>query len=372
MKKKNIKRIYNAAIIILLIAAIGYACSRFIHFGNVEWTDDAQVYRHITPINARVQGYIKEIRFEDNQRVKKGDTLVIIDDSEFMLRLAQAEAGVTASEAGSAAISAGINTTESNVATAGAGADVAHAGIEAAGAGVEQARVAMENARRDYERFRALLDKGAVTQQQYDHAKTQYDEAHSRYDNAVAQQQAAHARLQQANAATRATASVKAEQAQRLHQNAAGTAAARSQKELAKLNLSYTVIIATSDGVMDRKTIHEGQLIQPGQLVARIIDDEKVWVTANYRETQMRHIAVGNKVEFKADAVPDITYYGTVESIAGATGGAMSNTPVDNATGNFVKVEQRIPVRITLTADNKAEDIRRLLAGLNVECSVRY
>lgn len=372
MNKKNIKRTYNAAIIILLVAAIGYACSRFIHLGNVEWTDDAQVYRHITPINARVQGYIKEIRFEDNQRVRKGDTLVIIDDSEFRLHLSQAEAAVTASEAGSAAIAAGISTTESNVATAGAGADVATAGIEAAGAGVDQARVAMENARRDYERFRALLDKGAVTQQQYDHAKTQYDEARSRYDNAVAQQAGARARLQQANAATRATASVKAEQAQRLQQNAAGTQAARNQKELARLNLSYTVIVAASDGVMDRKTIHEGQLIQPGQLVARIIDDERVWVTANYRETQMRHIAVGNSVEFQADAVPGITYRGTVESIAGATGGALSNTPVDNATGNFVKVEQRVPVRIVLTQDNNAEDVRRLLAGLNVECSVRY
>ncbi len=372
MNKKNIKRTYNTIIIALLVIAIGFACSRFIHLGNVAWTDDAQVHRHITPINARVQGFIKEIRFEENQRVHKGDTLIIIDDSEYRLHLSQAEAAVTASEAGGAAISAGISTTEGNVATAGAGERVADAGIEAAQAQVAQAHAAMENARKDYERYQSLLAKGAVTQQQYDHTATQYEEARSRYQQAIAQQEAAQARRQQATAATHATASVKAEQAQRLQQNSAGTQAARSQKDLARLNLSYTVIVAASDGVMDKKIIHEGQLIQPGQQLARIIDDAQIWVTANYRESQMRHIQPGCKVTFKADAVPDITYHGVVESIAGATGGAMSANPVDNATGNFVKVEQRIPVRIKLTAENNVADVRRLLGGLNVECEVKY
>lgn len=368
--KRKLKRIYNAVIIALMLAAVGYALSRFTHWGNVEWTDNAQVWRHITPLNSRVGGFIKEIRFDDNQVVHKGDTLVIIDDAEYVLQLSQAEAAVQGSEAGNAAISASINTTQSNVGVASAGSTVAAADIDAAQAAVEQARVAMENARKDHERFASLLKKDAVTQQQYDHVKTQFDEASSRYAHAKAGLEAAQARLAQANAATQATAAVKAEQAQRLNQNSAGTSAARSQKDLARLNLSYTVIVATTDGVMDRKSIHEGQLVQPGQLVARIIDADEVWVVANYREKQLAHIAVGNKVEFTADAIPGMVFHGEVESIAGATGGAMSAIPVDNATGNFVKVEQRVPVRIRVT--DKLDDTVRLLAGLNVEVEVRY
>ena len=141
---------------------------------------------------------------------------------------------------------------------------------------------------------------------------------------------------------------------------------------LARLNLSYTVIVATCDGVMGRKDINVGQLVQPGQQLARIVDDHQVWVVANYRETQMKHIAVGNKVELKADAVPGVVYQGEVQSIAAGTGSAFSPIPVDNATGNFVKVEQRVPVRIVLTGDNKPEDVVCLLAGLNVETEVKY
>ena len=165
---------------------------------------------------------------------------------------------------------------------------------------------------------------------------------------------------------------MKNEQAQRVSQSKAGVNAAKASVDLAELNLSYTVIVATCDGVMGKKTIHEGDLVQPGMQLAQIIDDENVWVTANYRETQMKHIAVGNKVEFTADAIGDITFNGEVESIAGATGGATSGHPTDNATGNFVKVEQRVPVRIKLTKDNKPADVARLLAGLNVETEVKY
>ena len=368
--KKKLKRIYNVVIITIMLAGVAYALSRFTHWGSVEWTDNAQVWRHITPLNSRVGGFIKEIRFEDNQRVHKGDTLVIIDDSEYVLHLSQAEAAVAGSEAGNAAIAASINTTQGNVSVANAGSTVAAADIEAAQAAVEQAQVAMENARKDYERFASLLKKEAVTQQQYDHAKTQYDECRSRYDHAKAGLEAARARLTQANAATQATAAVKAEQAQRLNQNSAGTSAARSQKDLARLNLSYTVIVATADGVMDRKAIHVGQLVQPGQQVARIIDADDVWVVANYREKQLRHIDVGHQVEFRADAVPGVVFHGEVESMAGATGGAMSAIPVDNATGNFVKVEQRVPVRIKVT--DQLDQTVKLLAGLNVEVEVKY
>ena len=318
--KKQIKRIYNVAIIAVMVLALGYVCSRFVHWGHVEYTNDAQVWRHITPLNARVGGFIKEIRFEDYQHVAKGDTLVIIEDAEYQLQLAQAEAQLKGSRSGSSAVSAGMNTTASNV--------------RVALAGIEEARVNMENARARYE--------------------------------------AAKARYEQASQQRQSTALIQSEQAQRLSQTHAGTSVAEAAVNLARLNLSYTVIVATCDGVMSRKDIHVGQLVQPGQQLASIVDDHQVWVVANYRETQMKHIAVGNKVSIEADAIPGVKYVGEVESIAGGTGSAFSRIPVDNATGNFVKVEQRVPVRIRLTDDNNAEDIQKLLAGLNVETEVMY
>ena len=341
--QKQIKRVYNIVIIAIMVLALGYACSRFIHLGNKEWTDDAQVQRHITPLNARVGGFIKEIRFEDYQHVRKGDTLVIIEDAEYQLQLAQAEAQLKGQRSGSSAVSAGMNTTASNV--------------RVAAAGIEEARVNMENAKADYERFAALLEKDAVTRQQYDNARARYEAAKARYEQAGQQKQS--------------TALIVSEQAQRLSQTHAGASVAEAQVNLARLNLSYTVIVATCDGVMGKKDIHEGQLVQPGQQLARIVDDNQVWVVANYRETQMKHIAVGNRVEFEADAVPDITYTGEVEAIAGGTGSAFSNIPVDNATGNFVKVEQRVPVRIKVTTGDTAA-VAKLLAGLNVETEVLY
>ena len=342
--QKNIKRTYNVVVIVVILLALGYVCSRFMHLGSKEWTDDAQVQRHITPLNARVGGFIKEIRFEDYQHVKKGDTLVIIEDAEYQLQLAQAEAQLKGQRSGSSAVSAGMNTTASNV--------------RVASAGIEEARVNMDNAKADYERFAALLEKDAVTRQQYDNARARYEAAKARYDQAAQQKQS--------------TALIQNEQAQRLSQTHAGTSVAEASVNLARLNLSYTVIVATCDGVMSKKDIHEGQLVQPGQLLARIVDDNQVWVVANYRETQMKHVAVGNKVEFEADAIPGVVFQGEVESIAAGTGSAFSHVPVDNATGNFVKVEQRVPVRIRLSADNNADDVKKLLAGLNVETEVMY
>ncbi len=344
LNKKNIKRVYNVVVIIVLLLGIAYVCGKFFHPGNVEYTDNAQVWRHITPINTRVQGFIKEIRFNDYQEVRKGDTLVIIDDSEYRLQLAQAEANVKGTRSGGSAISASINTTASNV--------------EVAAAGIEEARVNMENAQRDYERYASLLEKEAVTRQQYDNAKARYEAAKARYTQASSQRQS--------------TSLVKQEQQHQLSQSAAGVSVAEAAVNLARLNLSYTVIIATCDGKMGKKLIHEGQLVQPGQLVAEIVDEDNVWVMANYRETQMPNIKVGGEVKITADAVPGTTYKGVVEIISGATGSAFSKTPTDNATGNFVKVEQRVPVRIKLTGENDPADIAKLLAGMNVETEVGY
>ncbi len=221
--------------------------------------------------------------------------------------------------------------------------------------GIEEARVRMENARREEERYARLLQEDAVTPQQYDQVHTAYLAAQARHEQMQRQRQS--------------LSSVKTEQGHHLSQNAAAVQVARAAVDLARLQLSYTVIVATADGVVGRKEIHEGQLVQPGQTMVDIVDSSDLWVVANYRETQMQHIAVGSKVKVTVDAIPGVEFEGTVESISEATGSAFSIIPQDNATGNFVKVEQRLPVRIRL-ADHEA--LPRLRAGMNAECEVAY
>lgn len=344
MTTRKIKKlIYNILIICFLAGGIIYVFSRFVHLGNVEYTDNAQVKQHITPVNTRVQGFISKICFDEYQPVHKGDTLVIIEDTEFRLRLAQAEADLANALAGQKVTTAGIATTQNN--------------ISVGDAGIDEARVRMENASRELARYEKLLKEDAVTRQQYDNVRTACEAAKARYNQMVRSK--------------RTTSLVRSEQTHRLDQNAAGIKLAQAAVDLARLNLSYTVIVATCDGVTGRKDIHEGQLVQPGQTMVDIVDSSDLWVVANYRETQLGNITEGAEVEIKADAVKGVTFKGRVESISDATGAAFSMIPQDNATGNFVKVEQRVPVRISLSGNSK-EALQRLRAGLNVECEIKY
>lgn len=340
--RKVRKILYNTIILLLLAGGIVYVCSRFIHPG-VEYTDNAQVRQHITPVNTRVQGFIRKICFREYQRVHKGDTLLILEDAEYRLQLAQAEANLANARSGKQATSAGMATTSNN--------------LHVDDAGIEEARVQLANARREATRYRKLLEKDAVTRQQYDRVQTAAQAAQARYDQLLR--------------AKHSTSLTRHQQARHLEQNQAAIRLAEAAVDLARLNLSYTVIVATCDGVTGRKDIHEGQLVQPGQTMVEIVDATDLWVIANYRETQMPHIHERAPVEVQADAVPGVTFRGTVESISDATGAAFSILPQDNATGNFVKVEQRVPVRISLRG-NDPKLLQQLRAGFNVECSVKY
>ncbi len=339
--KRTLRYLYNGIIVLFMLIGAYFVLDHFAHFGNVEFTDNATIQQHITPVNSRVQGFIKEIRFEEYQPVHKGDTLVIIEDSEYRLRLAQAEADLANALAANRATTTGITTASNHV-------NVSEAGIE-------EARIRLENARREEERYAKLLKEDAVTRQQYDNIHTAFLAAESRYEQALRQRNALN--------------SVKNEQNHRLTQQDAAVKLAQSAVELARLNLSYTVILATTDGVAGKKDIHAGQLIQPGQTLTALVDNTDLWVVANYRETQLQHISTGSKVKVTADALPEAVFEGTVERISRATGAAYSLIPQDNATGNFVKVEQRIPVRIRLEAHKETEKLR---AGMNVECEVAY
>ncbi len=343
INRRTKKLIYNAVIIALLLIGLVYVCSRFIHLGNVEYTDNAQIKQHITPINTRVQGFIKKIYFEEYQPIHKGDTLLVIEDSEFRLHLAQAEADLANALAGQKATTAGIATTQNN--------------MSVNDATIEEVKVQKDNAERELQRYKKLLEEDAVTKQQYDNIKTAYDAVNARYEQVL--------RIKHSTSLT------KEEQTHRLGQNEATVRLAQAAVDLARLNLSYTVIVATCDGVTGRKDIHEGQLVQSGQTMVDIVDNSDLWVIANYRETQLPNIKEGAAVTFTADAVLGVVYNGIVESISDATGAAFSMVPQDNATGNFVKVEQRIPVRIRLQG-NDAEKVSKLRAGFNVECKVKY
>lgn len=341
MKHRSKKIISYIVTLIVVIAAGIWVASKFVHFGNVEFTDNAQVQRQIVPVNSRVQGYIKEIRFKEYEPVKKGDTLVIIDDADMKLNVARAKADYQNALAGRTVADESVGVASANVAVSDAS--------------IAEAKVLMDNAAVDLERYRKLLEKDAVTRQQYDGAETDYKAKKARYEM-LARQRAA-------------TSSVVAETRQRIAQSDAGIELAKALLETAELNLSYTVIVAPCDGFASRKEIQIGQLVQPGQTLLDVVDGSEVWITANYKETQMEHIHEGSEAEIKVDAIPGKVFYGKVVSLSSATGAALSLMPQDNSAGNFVKVRQRIPVRIELT---DTAGLSQLRAGMNVECEVKY
>ena len=310
----------------------------------MEFTENAQVKQHIVPVNSRVQGFIKEIRFDEYTKVSKGDTLVIIEDVEYRYMVAQAEANLENAKTGKDAMHNVISTTQTN--------------MSVTDASIEEARIHLENAERNYNRFKALHEQNAVTQQQYDDMYTAYSAAKARYEMLKRQRESVQA--------------VSREQNTRLGQNEAGIKLAEAALELARLNLSYTVVTAPCDGYTGRKEIQEGQLIQPGQTLLNVVDSENKWIVANYKETQTANINIGYEVEIEVDAVPGHVFKGVVTSISRATGSSFSLMPQDNSSGNFVKIEQRIPVRIDFTEDNDAQALERVSAGMNVECKVLY
>ncbi|MDE6703710.1 MAG: HlyD family secretion protein [Muribaculaceae bacterium] len=334
---------YVVTLAVIVLAAI-WTGRKFIHLGNIEFTDNAQVQQQIVPVNSRVQGYIKEIRFNEFEPVKKGDTLVVIDDADMRLRVAQAKADYQNALAGREVADRSVS--------------VASAHVAVTEASIAEAKIVMEMAATDFDRYTKLLEQDAVTRQQYDAAKTDFEAKKARYEMLARQRSA--------------TSSVVAETRQRISQNEAGIELAKALLETAELNLSYCVIVAPCDGYTSRKEIQVGQLVQPGQTLLDMVDSADVWVTANYKETQLKHIEPGAMVEIKVDAIPDVTFNGEVTAISKATGASLSLLPQDNSAGNFVKVRQRVPVRIEFTTDNKPEDMDRLRAGMNVECEVKY
>lgn len=344
MNKRTKKIGRNIVVIAIILVGLGWVCSRFIHLGRVEYTDNAQIRRNIIPINSRVQGYIQKVCFDDFQFVHKGDTLVVIESSEYRLKVVQAKANYQKALMENSAMETVISTTANN--------------LTVSDANIEELRIRLNQAKTDFHRYEQLYAQKAVTRQQYDNTKADYEATRAKYDMLVRQK--------------RSTSLVKDEQTQRLEQNQTNIEVAQAAQHLAELNLSYTVIVAPCNGVTSKRAIQEGQLIQPGQTLLSVVDHDSVWVIANYKETQTRHIDEGMPVDIEVDAVPGITYQGRVATLSSATGAQYSIIPQDNSAGNFVKVEQRIPIKIVFTGENRREDMDRLRSGMNVECEVNY
>lgn len=337
------KTVGNIITLTLIACGIVWVCAKFIDLGSGTYTDNASVQQNMVAVSSKAQGFIKDIRFDEFTHVNKGDTLVIIEDDEYRIALAQAEANLKNALAAKTVTGSSAQTAANNVVVSDAA--------------IAEVKANLDNAERNYQRYKQLLEMDAVTRQEFEVVETQYKALKARYETMLHQ--------------SKSSRLVSKEQTERLDQTDANIQAAQAALDLARLNLSYTVITANCSGYTSKKDIQEGELIQPGKLLVNIVSDEEYWVVANYREKQLRNIEIGTPVEITVDAIKDKKYHGVVTSISNATGSQYSLVPQDNATGNFVKVEQRIPVRIAFTDDNSPEDMSLLRSGLNVECNVK-
>jgi len=349
------------------------------YFSSYESTDDAQVDGHINSISARISGHVISLNIQDNQYVEKGTVLVEIDPVDYEVAVAQARANYADAQAQAAA--AGINvpitnvstssqvlSAQANVANANAGIASARQQYEAAKAQIAQAEANNVKAQNDLVRYKQLIDKQEISQQQYDQAiaSAKASEAtvaadKAAADAAAAQIEEAQGKLEQANADLRtAQTAPQTLQATRSKALSAQATADRRKAELqqAELNLQYTKVIAPVTGMVSNRTVEVGQNVQPGQEMMKVIPLEDIWVTANFKETQLREMKPGQKATISVDANGK-KYNAHVDSIAGASGARFSLLPPENATGNYVKVVQRIPVKIVFDpGETKSHELR--------------
>jgi membrane fusion protein (multidrug efflux system) len=385
--------------IVLLAAGLGL----YLYFHNRESTDDAQVDGHITPIAAKIYGRVAQVQVRDNQQVKAGQVLVQLDPADYQAALDQAKGALALAEG--EARSAGVDvprtsedtasgTSSAQAQLAGARADLMRAqatyeqsqtaDLAYAQANIEKSRANAQLAKADLARYLPLMEKGEISKQQYDAAKANADatasalnadeqklvQAQRNVEISSAQLDASKARVLQAEAGV-ATAHADIKRVAMRSADAQAKLAkveqSRAQVEAAQLNLSYCNVVAPIDGVVTHKQVEDGQIVQQGQGLMVIVPLQDVWVTANFKETQLRKMRAGQKVYVEVDTYGK-TFPGHVDSIAGATGAVVSLLPPENATGNFVKVVQRIPVKIVL--DPIPADVAVLRPGMNVDATV--
>ena len=337
--KKKSKIVPIILAVLVIIGAI-FGIKEYMYFSKHVDTDDAQIDGDISTVVARVGGYVNEIKFEENTMVKAGQTLVTLDDRDYKVKLEQAMAGQKGADAG-------VGVSQSEIIAISANTSTAKSNIESA-------KVKLWQAQKDFDRYANLIKDGSITQQQFDQAKATRDVAQANYNASKDQYVAA---LKQVGA-TKSQLAVSSN----------GVSQRQSDVDFAKLQLSYTDIKSPATGIVGKKSIQKGQLVQAGQSLFSIVNENSLYVTANFKETQLEEIKVGLKVNIVVDAYPDQTIEGEVYNFSPVTGAKGSLLPPDNATGNFVKVVQRVPVKIKIKAT--PEILNKLRPGMSVDVSV--
>jgi membrane fusion protein (multidrug efflux system) len=337
-KKKN--KVLPIILGVILIGGIIFGVKEYIYFSKHVDTDDAQIDGDISPVVARVGGYVDSIMFEENTHVNKDQLLVKIDDRDYKVKLEQAQAAQVGA-------SANINVGQSQISTTAANSSSAKADVASA-------KARLDKVRKDYDRYANLVQDGSVTRQQFDQAKADLDVAQANYNAAKDKYKAAVEQIATSRSLLKVT----------------NTGVSQKQVDIdyAKLQLSYTAVKSPSNGIVAKKNVQIGQLVQAGQTLFSVVNDNSIYVTANFKETQLDKIKNGQKVDLDVNAYPDLKVEGTVYNFSPATGAKFSLLPPDNATGNFVKVVQRIPVKIKITGSK--EDIAKLRPGMSVDVSV--
>ena len=337
-KKQRMRQVITSAIgLAILLWALVKIVGIFIDYTTNESSNDAQIEQYISPVNLRASGYIKKIYFTEHQMVKKGDTLLVLDDREYLIRVMEAEAALKDAKAGANVMDVTMQTTENSASVY----DASIAEIE----------VRLAKLSKDIARYRNLVERKAATPIQLEQLETEYAATRKKLEATRRQQKAAVSGVNEVQT--------------RKANAAAAIERAEAALAMARLNLSYTVVLAPCDGQLGRRALEEGQMVNAGQTITYIMPDTRKWVIANYKETQMENIKVGQKVRLTVDALSDKEFEGRVTAISGATGSKYSLVPTDNSAGNFVKIQQRIPVRIDFTNISK-EDNARLAAGMMV------
>ena len=338
--KKKPNRVLPIILGIILVIGIIFGVKEYIYYGKHVDTDDAQIDGDISPVVARVGGYVDSILFQENTHVNKGQVLVKIDDQDYKVKLEQAQAAQTGA-------SANINVGESQIYTQAANSSSAKAQVESAAARLDKTN-------KDYSRYANLIKDGSITQQQFDQAKADLEVAQATYRAAQDQYKAA---LEQVGASK-----------SQLNVTHTGVTQKQVDVDYAKLQLSYTIIKSPSSGITSKKNVQVGQLVQAGQTLFSIVNDSSIYITANFKETQLDKVHDGEKVDIEVDAYPEMKLTGSVYNFSPATGAKFSLLPPDNATGNYVKVVQRIPVKIKINGSK--EDLAKLRPGMSVNVSV--
>ncbi|CAN1522053.1 EmrA Multidrug resistance efflux pump [Flavobacteriaceae bacterium] len=356
MEKKKSNAKFIIILLVLILAGGTYGISKYLHSQAHEETDDAQIEKNMNPIIPRVSGYINKVYVKDNDFVKKGDTLFTIEKRDYQLKIEEANATYIGAESG-------YDVAKEDIGSALASIAVSDANVQTAGGNIETAKIRLGRATSDYVRYENLYKNHSITKQQYEQALAAKQEAENQVR--ILQQQ------QKASAFQKTVIEAKS----RVSNKQTDVAAANIKKakallEVAELNLTYTVITAAIDGQVSKIDIQPGQLVQQGQSLFYIINNNEAWVVANFKETQLNKMVIGQKVTVKVDAYPDYDFEGTVTSFSPATGSRFSLLPPDNATGNFVKTIQRLPIKISLNATNDPKKIELLRPGMNADVDV--